>query len=285
MTSLIAPSGRREPTSGRPDWHAAKRALLVAVAAVCALVAVYAVFVLSGIGQQVDQVGLNHLADGLASRQAVAGWLRGVTVGGVALVLLACVVVAIARRRITLGLIGVGLVVGANVTTEALKHIVLDRPHLGHGWTNSLPSGHTTVVTSLALASLLVAPRRWRAPVSLCASVAVAVAGVGTIVANWHRPSDVIAAYAVCLAWGAMSLAVVSLRTEFAAATGTVARAHPLALLTGLALAAAAFLEVGVRPNGTTPDLMIHVVVMCGIAVSGAIVVGVFTRMANARTT
>jgi membrane-associated phospholipid phosphatase len=179
--------------------------------------------------------------------------------------------------------IGVGLVVGSVLTTEVLKHWVLVRPHLGHGWANSMPSGHATVVTSLALATLLVAPRAWRGLVSLCAAVAVAVAGVGTIVADWHRPSDVIAAYAVCLAWGSLSLALVSMRPH-GRSTGGAARAHPLALLTGLALAAAAFLEVGVRPNGTARDLAIHVVIMCGVAIAGAAVVGVFTRMANART-
>jgi hypothetical protein len=267
----------------RPEWAGARRAALVAAVSAAALLVVYVVFVRTAAGQQIDQSGLNHLADGIASRQAVAGWLRDVTVGAVAIVLAGCVAVAVARRRIGLGLVAVVLVAGANLTTQVLKHVVFERAHLGHGWTNSLPSGHATVVTSLALAALLVAPRAWRGAVGLCASVAVTVAGVGTVVANWHRPSDVVAAYAVCLSWGAMCLAVVSIRPEFSAGAATT-RAHPLALLTGLALAAVAFLEVGVRPNGTARDLVIHVVIMCGIAIAGAFVVGLFTRMANART-
>jgi hypothetical protein len=213
----------------------------------------------------------------------VADWLRGVTVGLVAAVLLGCMFVAVARRRLGLGVVAVAVVAGANVSTEVLKHLVFSRPHLGHGWTNSLPSGHATVVTSLALAALLVAPRSWRGAVSVGASVAVAVAGVGTVVAGWHRPSDVAAAYAVCLMWGALGLAVVSLRPAFAA-DSSEPRAHPFALFTGLALAAAAFLEVGVRPGDRSHDLVVHVVVMGGIAVAGAAVIGVFTRMASARS-
>jgi membrane-associated phospholipid phosphatase len=268
--------------ASRPDWPGVRRALLVALCGLVALLTMYVVFVRDATGQRIDQAGLNHLADGLASRQAVADWLRDVTLGAVAAVLLACLVVAIARRRFRLGLIAVAMVAGANASTQVLKHLVFERPHLGHGWTNSLPSGHATVVMSLALAALLVVPRSWRGVVSVGAAVAVAVAGVGTVVANWHRPSDVVAAFAVCLTWGALGLAVVSLRPQ--PAEPFAPRAHPVALLTGLAIAAAVFLEVGVRPDHTTRDLVIHAVIMCGIAVAGAAVIGVFTRMANART-
>jgi membrane-associated phospholipid phosphatase len=281
LTSAAPGRGEPQPADVR-DWAAARRALLVAGVGAVGLMATYLVFVRSGAGQRIDQTGLNHLADGIASRQAVASWLRGVTVGAVVLVLLGCLVVALARRRIGLGLVAVGIVAGANATTQVLKHAVFDRPHLGRGWTNSLPSGHATVVMSLALAALLVAPRAWRGLVSVGAAVAVAVAGVGTVVAGWHRPSDVVAAFAVCLTWGALGLAAVSLRPGFAARPATP-RAHPFALLTGLALAAAAFLEVGVRPDNTSRDLVIHAVIMCGIAIAGALVVGVFARMADAR--
>jgi membrane-associated phospholipid phosphatase len=282
LTSELPGHGTQQPPA-RPDWPSVRRALLVAVVGLIALLAIYLVFVRDATGQRIDQAGLDHLADGLASRQAVADWLRGVTLSAVAVVLIACLVVAIARRRFRLGLIAVVIVAGANVSTQALKHVVFERPHLGHGWTNSLPSGHATVVTSLALAALLVAPRSWRGLVSVGATVAVAVAGVGTVVANWHRPSDVVAAFAVCLIWGALGLAVVSLRPQPGAEPFTP-RAHPFALLTGLAIAAAVFLEVGVRPDHTARDLVIHAVIMCGIAVCGATVIGLFTRMANART-
>jgi membrane-associated phospholipid phosphatase len=281
LTSAASTGGQPPTTSG--DRRAARRALGVALAGTVALAAIYLVFVQSADGQRLDQVALDHLAARYSSRQAVADWLRDVTVGLVAVVLIACLFVAVVRRRVALGLVAVAIVAGANVSTQLLKHEIFTRPHLGHGWTNSLPSGHATVVTSLALAALLVAPRAWRGVVSVGSSVAVAVAGVGTVVAGWHRPSDVVAAYAVCVVWGSVGLAVVSLRPEFAAAA-EAPRAHPFALFTGLALAAGAFLEVGVRPDDRSHDLVVHVVVMCGIALAGAIVVGIFTRMADART-
>jgi membrane-associated phospholipid phosphatase len=285
MTVLAsdAPNGGSPPAPPTGDWPGARRAFLVALGGAVVLTAVYLVFVQSASGQRLDQLAIDHLAARFSSRQAVADWLRGVTVGLVAIVLLTCVGVAIARRRLGLGLVAVGIVVGANVSTQALKHVVFSRPHLGHGWTNSLPSGHTTVITSLALAALLVSPRAWRGAVSVVASVAVAVTGVGTVVAGWHRPSDVVAAYAVCLVWGALGLAVVSLHPGFEPAP-TTPRAHPIALFTGLALAAAAFIEVGVRPENRSHDLVVHVVVMVGIAVAGAAVVGLFSRMSDART-
>jgi hypothetical protein len=87
----------------------------------------------------------------------------------------------------------------------------------------------------------------------------------------------------VCLVWGALGLAVVSLDPAFAPGTESP-RAHPFALLAGLALAAAAFLEVGVRPEDRSHVLIVHVIVMVGIAVAGAVIVGTFTRMTDART-
>jgi membrane-associated phospholipid phosphatase len=287
MTMLASDApGRGAPTPGAgPDWAGARRALLLAVVGLVGVAVLYVVFVRSASGQRLDQGGFEHIAGRWSSptRQTVASWLRDVTIAVAAVVLLGCVAVAFARRRFGLGLVAVGIVVGASLTTQALKHVVFERPHLGYGWTNSLPSGHTTVVTSLALASLLVVPRAWRGIASVAAAVAVTVAGVGTVVAGWHRPSDVVAAFAVCLTWGAVGLALVSVRPGFREEE-VAPRAHPFALLTGLALAAAVFLEVGVRPEHTARDIAIHAVIMCGIAIAGAIVVGLFTRMANART-
>ena len=286
MTALTSaqPGSDAPHTIAVRDWAGARRALLVAVVATLALAAIYVFFVRFATGQRLDDSGLHHVAGDWASgtRQTVASWLRDVTIGVVVVVLLVCLTVALLRRRLGLGLVAVVMVVGANATTQVLKHVVFNRPHLGHGWTNSLPSGHATVVMSLALAALFVAPRAWRGVVSVVAAVAVTVAGVGTVVAAWHRPSDVVAAYAVCLAWGALGLSVVSLRPSLQAEPATP-RAHPFALLTGLALAAGAFVEVGVRPDSSR-DLVIHAVIMCGIAIAGALVVGIFTRMADART-
>jgi membrane-associated phospholipid phosphatase len=270
------------PPAPRRDLPAAVRAATIALVASVALVVVYVVFVRTGTGQRLDQAALDHLADDTGSRLTVASWLRGISVGGAVLALVGCVAVAVLRGRYAVAVLAVALVAGANLTTQLLKHVVFERPHLGHEWANTLPSGHATVVTSLVVAALLVAPRTWRGLVSLVGAVAVVVAGVGTVIANWHRPSDVVAALLVCLAWGASALAVVSLVTPHVVRPRS-ARSHSVALVTALAVAAGLFLEIGVRPDGTNRDLAIHVVIMCGLAVAGAMTVGMFARMVDSR--
>lgn len=267
-----------------PSRAAAARAMFVAVVCVAVVVAAYAVFVRTEQGQRLDQLAMDHLEDPTQTGSTVSTLLRGVTVGSVAILLGLCVVVAFARRRWALASAAVLLVAGANLTTQLLKEEILTRPFYGFGLgnpNNSLPSGHMTVVASLVLAALLVVPHAARWLVGLGGSLAVAVTGVGTIVANWHRPSDVVAALAVTLAWGAAVLAVLSLRgvdRPFARPTTRTA-----ALVVGLAAAGGLFVALGVRPDGTLHDLVVHLVTMSGLAVAGALTVGLYARMVDAR--
>lgn len=278
MTTLTAP-----PLPRQRDRRLAPvaRAAAVSILSAAGVVVVYAVFVRTGAGQAVDQAALDHLADGATGRLEVAAWLRTVSLAWVAALACGCVAIGLARRQPLAAVLAAAVIAGANLTTQALKHAVFERPHLGHEWANSLPSGHTTVVASLVLAALLVVPPAWRWITTLVGAAAVTVTGVGTVVANWHRPSDVVAALLVALAWGAAALAVVSATTP----PGVVARAprRAAALLAGLAIAAALFVEAGVRPDGSTRDWAAHVVIMGGLAVAGAIVVGLFGRMAAVR--
>jgi membrane-associated phospholipid phosphatase len=80
---------------------------------------------------------------------------------------------------------------------------------------NSLPSGHVTLVASLGVALVLVAPRLL-APFAVLAALAVtALAGVATMLAGWHRPSDVVAALGVVAATtGAVTLGAALLRAR-----------------------------------------------------------------------
>ena len=94
-------------------------------------------------------------------------------------------------------------------TTQILKDTILDRPDLGLGTLNSLPSGHTTVVASAVGAALLVAPGALRPLVALAGGFATTLTGASTIVAGWHRPADVMAALAVSLIWTAVVAAVI----------------------------------------------------------------------------
>src|SRR5699024_1991314 len=72
---------------------------------------------------------------------------------------------------------------------------------------NSFPSGHTTLAATAMIALVLAAGRARLVLAPLGAVWATAV-GVGTLVAGWHRPSDVIGAMAVVAAWTFLPLAL-----------------------------------------------------------------------------
>ena len=59
---------------------------------------------------------------------------------------------------------------------------------------NSFPSGHVTAVASIAVGTLLVVPPLLRAPVVIASAVVVAVVGVSTLMAGWHRMADAVVA-------------------------------------------------------------------------------------------
>lgn len=223
----------------------------------------------------------HHLAAGERGDPALTALLRNVTIGSIVLVVGSCAAIALARRQWLTAGAAVAVVAGANVTTQFLKQTVLPRPELGWGTSNSLPSGHTTVVTSLVLAALLVVPPAGRWLVSLGGSVGVAVTGIGTVVANWHRPSDVVAGVAVAMMWGCLALAALSLRVE--ERPQGPPRLRPVALTLGLTVAASVLVALGVRPDGTVGDLVLHLLTMGGLALVSAVAVGTFARMVDVR--
>jgi membrane-associated phospholipid phosphatase len=250
--------------------------------AVAAFLATYLVFVRTGTGQHLDQVAVDHVGQGTQTRAAVANMLALMTSGLIILVSCACVIIAAIRNRWLLAAGALVEVAGANITTELLKKVVLSRPDFGHGVKNSFPSGHTTVVMSLALAVLLVSPRASRWLVELAGSVCVAVIGVGTVVTTWHYPSDVIGGLLVPLVWGLAVLAMISVVEP--SDPRRTPESHPLALLVGLVIAAIIFVSFGVRPGGSTRDFVVIATTMSGLAVAGALAVGTFARMLDARS-
>ncbi|RKN50508.1 phosphatase PAP2 family protein [Micromonospora endolithica] len=117
--------------------------------------------------------------------------------------------IALIRGRIALAVTATLLIVGANVTTQLLKYLLV-RPDFGidperAAVGNSLPSGHTTVAAAVAVALVLVLPRKVRVVGAFLATAYAAVAGVATLSAGWHRPSDAVAAYLVVGVWAALA--------------------------------------------------------------------------------
>jgi len=66
---------------------------------------------------------------------------------------------------------------------------------------NTLPSGHVTVVAAAWAALPLVVPRGWRPVTALAGTAATCAMSLATVADRWHRPSDVVAAVLVVVAW------------------------------------------------------------------------------------
>lgn len=177
----------------------------MSVLAVVGIVATWRLFVVSAVGQQVEAAALAGADYGQTTLWRVAEpVLDVVSTSFIALGAAVAVAVALARRRWALAVQATVLVAGANLTTQVLKWLI-ERPDLGPAsYGNSLPSGHATVAASVAAAVLLVVPRRARPWVVLLGALYTAATGVSTLIGQWHRPSDVVAAVFVVLLWTAL---------------------------------------------------------------------------------
>jgi membrane-associated phospholipid phosphatase len=127
---------------------------------------------------------------------------------------LAPLVVAAVRGRPRV-VVGVGVIIlGANMTTEVLKHL-LATPRAASLFGGvaplppaSWPSGHSTAVMSLALASVLAAPARLRPAATALGTLLAIAVGYSILAAGLHYPSDVFAGFLVAAAWTLAAVAV-----------------------------------------------------------------------------
>ncbi len=231
------------------------------------------------LGQSLDQAGMDVVVGDQAATRRLVGVLGNVSLGSIALAVLVLVGIAVARERwAAAGASGV-LVLGANVTTQAMKALG-DRADHGFLTVASFPSGHATVVISLVLAALLVTPTPARTTVSLVGSGAITVTAAATLVASWHRPADVLGALLVCLVWGTAVLAAWSLLRGGMPGVAP-GRPHRIFATTGVVLAAAGLLAVGVRPDGGWAGLLDAGVVLAGIALAAALTVTTFAQLSG----
>jgi membrane-associated phospholipid phosphatase len=115
--------------------------------------------------------------------------------------------VALVRRRPRTALAVVGILLGANVTTQVLKP-ALGKPQLVP-WieTATWPSGHATAAMSLALCSVLVVPRWLRPAAAALGGVAVLAIVYAILLLGHHEPSDILGGLLVAATWASLGIA------------------------------------------------------------------------------
>ena len=176
------------------------------------VLAVWALLVGTWTGQLLDSRALDGSVIGAWRVSAHArALLHVVSMPAVVVLVLTVLALALLRGVRRQALWACVTVVGTNVSTQVLKQVVLPRPDWGFSerWdaANTLPSGHTAVAASAAVALVLVAPARWRPAAAWSGAALTALMGLSTLVCQWHRPSDVVAAVLVALAWGLAAVA------------------------------------------------------------------------------
>lgn len=191
--------------------------LLAAALCTAAIVALARTAVGTASGQRLDQLILS----GAKSHSGPLSQYAQEAVGSVSLpvigtLLALAAVLVLIRRRLSLLVPLTVLVLGANLSTQVIKHVLVTRQALGPGieiTPNSFPSGHTTLAATAMIALVLASgpARVVLAPIGALWTVA---AGLGTLVLGWHRPSDVIGAIAVAATWTFLVLAVDGLHTR-----------------------------------------------------------------------
>ena len=273
-------SGDGNEGPGHAAWRRFLTALsALALTALLGLAATAYVALRTSRGLRLDGEAMNAVSSPELALYRFHEGLRWVSVGSVGLSLLACVTLALIRRRFDLAVGAAALIGGANVTTQILKYDLFTRPDLSPG-PNSLPSGHTTVALSIALAAVIVAPSAWRSTVAIGVSSTATLVGVATVLGRWHRPSDVIAATFVSLAWAAVGLLVAALVRRRSPGPARNVSVHVGALI-GASAVGGLLVSWGVRPQPGLRDLGLGMVSLGAIGLACAVSVAAVAHLAD----
>nr|WP_300337085.1 phosphatase PAP2 family protein [Actinomyces sp.] len=201
------------PTAlGRTAVVLRRRAVTLAVASFVTLLGSWYLMVATRSGQLVEHAAITGSFIGARFVTSQARWLLS-TVSMPAAIALVLVILVIglrgsARRRAWWA---AAVVVAVNVSAQVLKHWVLTRPDYGvslrYDGANTLPSGHTAMAASAAVALVLVVAPAWRGAAAWAGAALAALMGYSTLVCQWHRPADVVAAIALAVGWASLAVA------------------------------------------------------------------------------
>jgi membrane-associated phospholipid phosphatase len=157
---------------------------------------------------------------------ANSGWVEGVTaellwLGNplpVALITVLLAALALARGRPRVALLVLALIAATSVSGQVLKALLnrtLEVPGIGDVvGPEGFPSGHATAAMTLALAAVLVAPRRIRPAAALLGGLLALAVGASTVAQGSHLPSDVLGGYLLATGWTLALVAALSLAND-----------------------------------------------------------------------
>jgi len=202
------------------------RGSLLALSCLGATIGLWCLFVYTHTGQVLDAMALEGSEIGSHYVSAHARTLLSMVSMPAAVVLVVTIlIIGLLRRSHRRAVWAVVAVAGANLTTQILKYQVLWRPdfNITERWdnANTLPSGHTTMAASAAVALILLSGRRWRVLSAWAGALFTIAMGYSTLVCQWHRPSDVLAGILVPVAWGALAVAGGAWRAPWSLRSGT----------------------------------------------------------------
>ncbi|MFB7843817.1 phosphatase PAP2 family protein [Microbacterium sp. NPDC056052] len=180
---------------------------IAAVVLAAAFVATYVFFVRTYVGQIVDE----RAFVGASSQHDLVYRLTGMVLGNVPTVaigggILLTLVIGLVTRRFRHLLVALAVGGIAVISAELAKHVFLERAATGATdlLGNSFPSGHATVAAAAAFAIFLVCPPRWRPLVAVLGGAFAVLTGILLVIQQWHRPSDVVAAFMLVAACGCL---------------------------------------------------------------------------------
>jgi membrane-associated phospholipid phosphatase len=171
-------------------------------------------------GSSLDRLGLAGF------ESANSGWVEGVTARllqlgdplPVALITVVLATLALARGRPRVALLVLALIATTSVSSQALKALLnrtLEGPGIGDVvGPEGFPSGHATAAMGLALAAVLVAPRRSRPAAALLGGLLALAVGASTAALGAHLPSDVLGGYLLATGWTLALVAALSVAND-----------------------------------------------------------------------
>ncbi|MEX3610384.1 phosphatase PAP2 family protein [Rothia sp. LK2588] len=175
-------------------------------------------FIRTAVGQDLDERALHEFSYRFMRFQTQTSSMLDLIPAAAGVLALVCIIFVIVwKHRFVPALVGLGVALAANASTQILKNFIVTKPDFGmqEAVMNSAPSGHTTFAASAGAALFLASPKKFRPVVAMIGAFFTLAAGFSTVVNAWHRPVDVVSAVLLTTIWTVIGMAILRfLRSE-----------------------------------------------------------------------